>query len=329
MNLVTLVAPLALVVLLAQVMTEAQPAATIPTLGVLEPGPPPAVRPQSCSELFKHSLGELGYREGQSIRLESRYAEFQYDHLPSLAAELVQRNPDVIWTHSGRAGQALKHATTTIPIVVGITRDFVELGLGENLARPGGNLTGLEMRRDEFEGKHLELLKAAVPAITRVAVLVDPRALRFGRPPPRLEKEAQALGLHLLPVEAGDSEAYEGAFAAMVKPRAEALMIVDSQRFSMYARRLVELALAHRLPTISFQRTWAEVGSLLSYGVNLDEMCRRSATYVDRILKGAKPADLPIEGPTKFELIINLKTAKSLGLTLPTTLLFQADEIIR
>jgi ABC-type uncharacterized transport system substrate-binding protein len=329
MNIVTLIATVALTILMAPVVADAQLTATIPTVGVLEPGPPPAVRPQSCSELFKQSLRDLGYREGQTIRLESRYAEFQYDRLPTLAAELVQRNPDVIWTHSGRAGQALKHATTTIPTVVGITRDFVELGLGESLARPGGNLTGLEMRRDEFEGKHLELLKAAVPPITRVAVLVDPRALRFGRPPPRLEKEAQVLGLHLLPVEAGDPEAFEGAFAAMAEHRAEALMIVDSQRFSMYDRHIVELALAHRLPTISFQRTWAEAGSLLSYGVNLDEMCRRSATYVGRILKGAKPADLPIEGPMKFELVINLKTAQALGLTIPPALLFQADEVIR
>jgi putative tryptophan/tyrosine transport system substrate-binding protein len=324
MTIVTLLA-----ILLVPVLAAAQPAATIPTVGVLEPGPPPAVRPQSCSELFKHGLGQLGYQEGHTIRLEARYADFQYDRLPTLAAELVTRKPDVLWTHSGRAGQALKHATATIPIVVGITRDFVELGLGESLARPGGNLTGLEMRRDEFEGKHLELLKAAVPPITRVAVLVDPRALRFGRPPPRLEKEAQGLGLHLLPVEAGEPEVLAEVFAAMAEHRAEALMIVDSQRLSMYAPQIVELAVAHRLPTISFQRSWAEAGSLLSYGVNLDEMCRHSATYVDRILKGAKPADLPVEGPTKFELIINLKTAEALGLTIPPTLLFQADEVLR
>jgi putative tryptophan/tyrosine transport system substrate-binding protein len=196
------------------------------------------------------------------------------------------------------------------------------------LARPGGNLTGLEMRRDEIGGKHLELLKATVPLTTRVAVLVDPTILSLRRPPWGLEKEAQALGLHLVPVEAADPEAFAGAFAAMAEHRAEALVIVDSQRFSMYTRRIVELAVAHQLPTISFQRTWAEAGSLLSYGVNLEEMCRHSVTYVDRILKGAKPADLPIEGPTKFELVINLKTANALGLTLPPTLLFQADEII-
>jgi putative tryptophan/tyrosine transport system substrate-binding protein len=286
------------------------------------------MRPGSCSELFKQSLRDLGYREGQTIVFESRYAELQYDRLPTLVAELVQRKPEVIWTHSSRAGQALKHATTTIPIVVAITRDFVEAGLGESLARPGGNLTGLEMRRDEIGGKHLELLKAAVPLTTRVAVLVDPTILSLRRPPWGLEKEAQALGLHLVPVEAADPEAFAGAFAAMAEHRAEALVIVDSQRFSMYTRRIVELAVAHQLPTISFQRTWAEAGSLLSYGVNLEEMCRHSVTYVDRILKGAKPADLPIEAPTKFELVINLKTANALGLTLPPTLLFQADEII-
>lgn len=319
---------LTLSLLATPLATHAQPQGKLPRIGVLEPGHPPMVHPVSCSEGFKQRLRDLGYREGQTILLESRYAEVQYDRLPTLAAELVHYQPDVIWTHSNRAAQALKHATTTIPIVVAIMGNVVEQGLVESIARPGGNLTGLDMRQDEFTGKHLELLKVAVPPLTRVAVLVD----RFSRPLralAALEREAQALGLHLLPVEAGDPETYAGAFAAMAEHQAEGLVIWNTFRLANHKPRLLELALAHRLPTISFQRTWVEAGSLLSYGVNVLDMCSRSATYVDRILKGTKPTELPIEGPMQFELVINLKTAEALGLTMPPVLLFQADEVLK
>jgi putative tryptophan/tyrosine transport system substrate-binding protein len=267
-RLIGLLLALTLSLLVAPLAVDAQPRGKLPLLGVLEPSRPPPATPLSCSEHFEHRLRDLGYREGETIRLESRYAELQYDRLSTLAAELGRRQPDVIWTHSAVAARARKHATTTVSIVVGMSRDFVDEGLGESLARPGGNLTGLEMRQDEFAGKHLELLKAAAPLITRVAVLVDQHvASSYTRPLIALEQGAQALGLHLRAVvEVGDPASFAGAFAAMAEHRAEALVILNSLRLAAYNRRILELAVAHRLPTIPFQRTWAEAGSLLSYG---------------------------------------------------------------
>jgi len=307
----------------------AQKSAKIPRVGVLEPGSPPTVTPRPCLESFQQGLGDLGYREGQNIVLEYRYGEFKPDRLPGLAADLVQRQPDVLWTNSNRTAQMLKQATTTLPIVVGASSDLEEYGLVESLARPGGNLTGLDARTFALTSKRLELLKDAVPQITRVAVLVDSAGPFSARIPGAFEREAQALGIHLLRVEAGDPGAFDAAFAAMEEQRADALVLMDSPMFSVHSHRLAGLALAHRLPTIGGTRSLAEAGLLIIYGANAPDLCRRSALYVDKILKGTTPGDLPIEQPTKFELIINLKTAQALGLTLPPTLLFQADELIK
>ena len=241
----------------------------------------------------------------------------------------MQRQPDVLWTYSNRTAQMLKQATTTLPIVVGASSDLEEYGLVESLARPGGNLTGLDARTFELTSKRLELLKDAVPQITRVAVLVDPTGPFSARIPGAFEREAQALGIHLLRVEAGDPGAFDAAFAAMEEQRADALVLMDSPMFSVHSHRLAGLALAHRLPTIGGTRSLAEAGLLIIYGANAPDLCRRSALYVDKILKGTKPADLPVEQPTKFELVINLKTAEALGLTIPPGILFQADAVIR
>jgi putative ABC transport system substrate-binding protein len=308
----------------------AQKSAKIPRVGVLEPGSPPTVTPRPCLEFFKQGLGDLGYREGQNIVLEYRYGEFKPDRLPGLAADLVQRQPDVLWTNSNRTAQMLKQATTTLPIVVGASSDLEEYGLVESLARPGGNLTGLDARTFALTSKRLELLKDAVPQITRVAVLVDSAGPFSARIPGAFEREAQALGIHLLRVEAGDPGAFDAAFAAMEEQRADALVLMDSPMFSVHSHRLAGLALAHRLPTIGGStRALAEAGLLIIYGAYAPDLCRRSALYVDKILKGAQPADLPVEQPMKFNLVINRKTAQALGLTIPPHILFQADEVIQ
>jgi putative ABC transport system substrate-binding protein len=268
--------------------------------------------------------------EGHTIVLDDRYAEGQPDRLPALAAALVRLAPDVIWTHSIAAARAAKQATTTIPIVVGTAAGLVEQGLVESLARPGGNLTGLDSLSLELLGKQLELLKAAVPTITRVAVLVDPANPRQHQEVPHtIAREAQALGVQLLRVEAQEPEAFAGAFAAMVHSEANALLIPDHVMFARHRHRLMELALQHRLPTMAGGRHFAEAGSLIAYGVFPRDLCQRSAGLVDKILKGAKPADLPVERGDKFSLVVNLKTAEALGMALSPTFLVQADEVIR
>jgi putative ABC transport system substrate-binding protein len=278
---------------------------------------------------FQRGLRDLGYIEGQTILLDYRYAESQPDRLPALAAELVRRTPDVLWTHSDAGAQAARQATTTIPIVVGLAVDLVQLGLVQSLARPGGNLTGMEMRPVELAGKRLELFKAAVPAITRVAVLVDPAYRVHASIPSAIEREARALGVQLQRVEAGAPAAFEAAFAAMVRDRADALMIMESALLGTHREQILALALRHRLPTMGFGRHYTQAGALLSYGAEVSEMCERSAVLVHKILKGAKPADLPIELPLKFPLVVNLKTAGILRLTIPPGVLARADNVIQ
>jgi putative ABC transport system substrate-binding protein len=278
---------------------------------------------------FQQGLHSLGYVEGHNLTVDYRYAEEQPDRLLTLAAELVQLAPDVLWTHSSTAAQAAKQATTTIPIVIGVTVDLVKQGLVESLARPGGNLTGMELLEVDLLGKRLELLKEALPTISRVAVLVHATSLGYAHVPSNIALEAQALGVQLQRVEADTPEAFEAAFAAMVQGGAEALMIVDSALFVAHRQRLVELALRHRLPTISGTRAYAVAGSLLAYGAHVPDLCQRSAVLVDKILKGAAPADLPVEQPTTFKLVVNLTTAQALGLTLPPLFLVQADEVLR
>jgi putative ABC transport system substrate-binding protein len=318
---------LTLSLLVAPLATQAQPRGKIPRVGVLEPTP--QQRPAPCVFAFQQGLRDLGYVEGQNILLAYRYAEDQPDRLPALAAELVRLTPDVIWTHADYSALAAKQATTTIPIVVGVAIDLVEQGLAESLARPGGNLTGLEIRPIELAVKRLELFKEAVPTISRVAVLVDPTTPAHAGVPSAIEQEARALGVQLQRVEAGGPEAFEGAFAAMVHGGADALMIMEAALFAAHRQQLLALALRHRLPTMAYGRHLAEAGSLLAYGADPRELCQRSAVFVHKILQGATPADLPIEGAYKFQLVVNLKTAEALGLTLAPLFLWRADEVIQ
>ena len=320
---------LTLSLLAVPLTAQAQVREKTPRVGVLEPGS--QQHPFPCLPAFQQGLRDLGYIEGHNIFLEYRYAENQPDWLPTLAAELVQRQPDTIWTSSSSAAQALKQATTTIPIVVGVSVDLVEQGLVESLARPGGNLTGLDTQYLELTSKRLELLKDAVPQITRVAILVDPTGTSrvSDRIPSAFEGEAWALGLHLLRVETSEPGALDAAFTTMVEQRADALVLMDSRIFRTHRHRLLELTLLHRLPTMAPIRSYAEAGSLLAYGADPSDLCRRSAVFVDKILKGTKPADLPVERADTFALIVNLKTAQALGLTLSPMFLSRADEVIK
>jgi putative tryptophan/tyrosine transport system substrate-binding protein len=310
-------------------VATAQRRATIPVVGVLEPGPPPTVAPRACLEAFRHGLRELGYQEGHNVILEYRYAEFTPDRLPTLAAELVQHQPEVIWTHSNLAARALTQATTTLPIVVGTSTDLEEQGLVERLGRPGGNLTGLESRSVELTHKRLELLKEVLPQSARVGLLVDPATQVQALLLSAFEAEAQGVGLKLLRVEAGEPGAFDAAFATLVAHRVDALVLIDSALFATHAPRLPELARAHRLPSIAAIRSYAQAGGLLAHGANIPELCQRSAVHVDKILKGAKPAGLPVERAHKFQLVVNLKTAQTLGMVIPLHILTLADEVIQ
>jgi putative ABC transport system substrate-binding protein len=321
-----LLVTVALSVLVAPVVAAAQPQRKIPLVGVLDPGS--QQQHADCLPAFQQGLRDLGYVEGQHVRFAYRYAEEHPDRLPSLAAELVRLAPDVIWLHSTPAVLAAKRVITTIPVVMGVASNLEELGLVTSLAQPGSNFTGLDFRSLELMGKQLELFKAAVPTITRVAVLVDPARADHARVPSHIAREALALDVQLQRVEAGAPEAFEAAFAAMVQDGANALMIMDIALFAAHRQWLLALALRHRLPTMAYGRHFAEAGSLLAYGADPRALCQRSALYVDKILKGAKPADLPIERPA-FHLIINLKTAETLGLTIVPMVLFQANEVIR
>jgi putative ABC transport system substrate-binding protein len=317
---------LILSLLMAPPATQAQPQGKISRVGVLQPTS--QEHPAPCLFAFQQGLRDLGYVEGQTILFDYRYAEGYVDRLPALAAELVQLAPDVIWLHSDHAAWAAKRATTTIPIVVSVSDGLVEQGLVASIARPGGNLTGLEHPAIEVAGKRLELFKEAVPTISQVAVLVDPAQAAHVHVPSNIEREARALGMQLQRVEAGAPAAFETAFAAMVHGGADALLIMGSPLFAAHRQQLLALALQHRLPTMAYGRHLAEVGSLLAYGTDSRALCQRSAVFVHKILHGVKPADLPIE-QASFQLVVNLKTAEALGVTIPPTFLFRVDEVIK
>ncbi len=299
-------------------MSAAQSVAKLPRVAVLDPGSRNS--PAVCPEGFRQGLRDLGYMEGQNIALEFRYADGKPERLPVLAAELVRLKPNVVWTHGPDIPQ-IKQATTTIPIVFGAGADVVERGIVASLARPGGNVTGIELRNSELLRKRLELLKNAVPTATRVAVLVT----GVESVP---EPEAKALGMQLLRVQAKGPDDFEAAFASMRKGGVEALLISDAATFARNRQQLLDLALMHRLPTMSGGPHYAEAGSMLSYGADVREACRRSAVLVDKILKGASPATLPVEQADRFQLVVNLKTAKKLGLSIPQSVLLRADRTI-
>jgi len=305
---------------------EAQQPGKIPRIGFLGAASASGYAPQL--EAFRRGLRDLGYVEGKNIILEYRWAEGRYDRLPDLAAELVRLKPNLLLTHGTAGTRAAKQATATIPIVMAVSGDAVATGLVASLAHPGGNLTGSSFFNPELAAKRLELVKEVVPGLARVAVLMNPGNLVNEVSLEAMERTARPLGLKLQQVNVEGPEEFDTAFSTIVKGRAGALSVFDDAMLIAQARRVADLAARTRLPTIGFSEL-AEAGGLMSYGVNFPDLWRRAATYVDKILKGAKPTDLPVEQPTKFEFIINLKTAKQIGLTIPQTMLYRADKVIR
>jgi putative ABC transport system substrate-binding protein len=325
----TFMAMLAGGLLAAPLAAEAQQAAKIARIGYL--GTNPAAIPH-LQEAFRQGLRDLGYVEGRNLVIEYRSAEGKLERLPALAAELVALKVDVIVAASTAAALAAKHATRTLPIVFTAVGDPVTSGLVTSLARPGGNVTGSSFFASELVGKYLEHLKQAVPGVSRVAFLWQPGAVGERTEKDMLkgaEVAARALGVRLQVVEARGPEDFDRAFSDMTRARAGALTVLGSSMFFGERRRLVDLAAKNRLPAVYQWREFVDAGGLMSYGPNVADLYRRAATYVDKILKGAKPGDLPVEQPTKFELVINLKTAKALGLTIPPSLLQRADEVIQ
>ena len=319
---------LALSILAAAPTASAQLPPKVPRIGYmgnLATGP-------HLREAFLQGLRDLGYVEGRNMRIEYRDAEGKLERLPALAADLVALKVDVIVVTSTPAALAARQATQTIPIVLGWVVDPISSGLVTSLARPGGNVTGLSSLAREVVGKRLELLKEAVPRATRFAVLWHPGD--YGE---RTEREmhqeedvaARALGVRLQVLEARGLQDFGRAFSDMARARADAVAVQSTNVFFNERWRLVDLAAQHRLPTMYSTREFVEAGGLMSYAANTADLLRRAATYVDKILNGARPADLPVQQPTKFELVINLKTAKALGLTIPPSVLLRADEVIQ
>ena len=305
----------------------AQQPKTVPRIGYLS-----VLSPSSDSsriEAFRQGMRELGYVEGQSMAIDSRYAEGKLERLPDLAGELVRLKVDVIVVGGSTATRATKNVTKLIPVVMAHGSDPVELGFVASLARPGGNITGLTHLAPELGGKRLELLKEITAQLARVAVLTDPGTQGHGPQIKELEVAARALGLQLRPAEVRKPNDFESAFSAMTRGRADALIGLQQPTLDRLRARIVDLAAKNRLPAMYSNSEYVEAGGLMSYAADIVAMFRRAATYVDKILKGTKPADIPVEQPTKFELVINLKTAKQIGLTIPPNVLARADKVIK
>jgi putative tryptophan/tyrosine transport system substrate-binding protein len=313
--------------LAAPLAVEAQPAQKIYRIGVLSSASRNTA--EHAVKAFDEGLRELGYEEGRNAVIERRFADGQLERLPALAAELVRLKVDVIVTGSNPSIDAVKKATTTIPVVMGLSRDPVGAGFIASLSRPAGNITGLTNDpAPDMLGKNLELLKEAAPRISRIAYLWNPLPSSAEAYRSAAESAARKLGLRLQFIAARRGRDLDDAFSSMARERADGLMVQVDPVFFSARSQLVLLAAKHRLPAVYGVREFAEAGGLMSYGTNIAYQFRRAATYVDKILKGAKPADLPVEQPTKFELVINMKTAKALGLTIPPLLLQRADQVI-
>jgi putative ABC transport system substrate-binding protein len=280
-------------------------------------------------DAFREGLRALGYVEGQNLALEYRWAEQQLKLFPELAADLVRRKVDVIVTWGTPAAQAAKNATSTTPIVMAAIGDAVGTGLVTSLARPGGNITGLSTLNPDLEGKRLQLLKEAVPTASRIAILWNPTNPLHALVLKDAQVAAEQLGMQLQSVELQNPPDLEGAFAAMTLQHADALTVAPDNFFVLNRSRIAELAIQHHLPAIYLHTEHVYAGGLMAYGPNYQDLFRRAATYVDKIFKGAKPGELPIEQPSRFELAINLQAAEAIGLTIPPSLLFQADKVIR
>ncbi len=325
MHLGALVFVLALVA--PAVPAQAQRIETIPRIGYLSTSSVEADK--SWVLAFRQRLRELGYVEGQSIVIEQRHAAQRSERLPELAAELVRLNVNAIVVYGPPAILAAKNATSTIPIIFTVSADPVGAGYVASLARPGGNVTGLSDFHAGTITKRLELVKEIAPAAARVAVLLNPANPTALRQLESIQAAALALGVKAFSVEVSAPRDIDRAFVTMGKERSDGLIIIpDPSWFLGHQKRIAELALKYRLPALSTVKTWADAGGLMSYGTNFHDSWRRAAAYVDKILKGANPADLPVEQPTKFELAINLTTAKALGLTIPPSLLLRADHVI-
>jgi putative ABC transport system substrate-binding protein len=283
---------------------------------------------QTVVAAFKQGLQELGYVEGKNLTLQLRFADGKFELVPGLATELVNLKVDVIVSAGTVTTIALQKATSTIPIVMANTLDPVGNGLVKTLARPGGNITGLSSLGGDIGGKHLEMLLSVAPKLSRVAVLLNPGNQSHPLVLKSIQSAALKTSAKILPLEARTAPEIENAFSAMTQGKAGAVIVARDGFYINQTRQITELALKNRLPSVSERASYAEAGGLMSYGVNQGEQFRRAATYVDKIFKGAKPADLPVEQPTKFELVINRKTAKALGLTIPQALLVSADKVV-
>ena len=326
----TFIATSAIVILGAPLVVEAQREGKVPRIGVLLTGPPPRENAPTPTiiDAFRQGLREHGYVEGQNVAIEWRWAGERPDQLPDLATELVRLRVDLIVANINPAIQAAQRATRTIPIVMMLSVDPVGLGFVAGLARPGGNITGMTTQAPELAEKRLELLKEAASGLFRVAILWDPSEPSLRPDVSAAEAAAAAFGVRRQLVEARSASELDRAFAAMIKDRADAVYLQGNSVQFIHRAQLAERAVKSRLPMVCPSRLFAEAGCLMSYGVSFTDIWRRAGYFVDKILRGAKPADLPVEQPTKFEFVINLKTAKALGLTIQPSVLGRADEII-
>jgi putative ABC transport system substrate-binding protein len=305
-------------------LSDVHPAARIPRIGVLLV--PPA---RSALEAFRQGLRDLGYIEGKNIVIEYRFAKGEQERVLAVAADLIEKKVDLILTAGTAQAHAIQRVTTTIPIVVAVSGDLVGAGLAASLARPGGNITGLSMRSPEVSGKRLELLKEAVPNSSRVGILWDGLVPENTLDFRNTQAVARAMGLEVESLQVRGPQDLNSAFSLAVRHRVNALVVIGGGVVNTERKRVLAFELRNRLPAMHEPLLFAESGGLMAYGVSLPDLYRRSAAYVDKILKGTKPADLPVQQTTKFELIINLKTAKQIDLTIPPEVLARADKVIK
>jgi ABC-type uncharacterized transport system substrate-binding protein len=305
-----------------------QPASTVRRIGFLLPGGPRTTVVRGQLEAFRQGLKEYGWIEGQNISVEYRFAEGKEDALPGIAAELVRLRPDVIVAEGTVATRAAKTVTQTIPIVMATSNDPVGTGLVASLNRPGGNVTGLSLQTDELSGKRLQLLTEIVPGLARVAVLSDPLNPSMAAIVEQTKAAAETLGVEIHVVEVQGLDQFESAFTAVTRAHAGALIVLPAAVLYGQHPRIVTFTTASHLPALFPEKEVAEAGGLIAYGPSIPGSFRRAAGYVDKILRGAKPADLPIEQPTTFELVVNLQTARAIGVIIPTSILLRADEVI-
>ena len=306
---------------------EAQPQSRIPKIGWL--GIRPISDPGGGYEILRQELRALGYVEGKNIVFEYRSADNKPDRLPALADELVRLKVDVLVSPAGNEAVAAKNATKTIPIVFASGGDPVAAKLVDGLARPGGNITGYTGISSVLAGKRLELLKEAIPKLSRVAVLWNSKNLTSAQTWKESQQPARELGLQLHSIDVESADKFDGAFKEAIKARSAALVVSGSSLFNSFLKQIADLAIKNRLPTIGSREDFVDNGGLMSYGTDRADAYRHAARYVDKILKGAKPADLPVEQPTEFELVINFKTAKTLGLTIPPLVMMRAQRVIK